>query len=399
MIHDLASREDVDKSENGLRVARPRFLAFTKRAIAYLVPKYTQPPPNLNNKQYLHSMATITNAPSTHRAWQYTSTKGGIDKNLKLNPSVSTPAPARNQHLIQVIATALNPIDYKPASIPVIGWLIRPRITTPCSDVAGRLVTPAAGSSLKPGQLVFGAAGKNPIAGGALSEYAICQAEHLIPIPDGVKPTDAAAVPVAGLTAYQTIATRVKEGDKIFINGGSGGTGVFGIQVAKAVGCHVTTSCSTPNIDLCKSLGADDVIDYKKQNLIDALASKEYKFDHIVDNVGADPKLYWECHRFTKPGAQYIMVGAPSISLSFAFNILKIKLLPRFLGGGQRKYSGFFTKASTHDLEQIGKWMSEGKIRPVIDHEFPFAEAPAAFERLKTGRARGKIVISVSGSP
>lgn len=338
-----------------------------------------------------------TKAPSTHKAWQYSSTTGGIEKNLKLNSSVSTPTPAENQHLIQVIATALNPIDYKPASIPFIGWLIRPKIATPCSDIAGRLVTPASGSSLKPGQLVFGAAGKNPIAGGALAEYAICQADHLIAIPDGLKPTEAASVPVAGLTAYQTIAARVKEGDRIFINGGSGGTGVFGIQVAKAVGCHVTTSCSTANIDLCKSLGADEVIDYRKQNLIEALASKEFKFDHVVDNVGADPKLYWECHRFTKPQTEYLMVGG-SISWSFAMNLLKIKLLPRFLGGGQRKYSGFFTKASTHDLEQIAKWITEGKIQPVIDHEFPFEEAPAAFERLKTGRARGKIVISVSGS-
>jgi NADPH:quinone reductase-like Zn-dependent oxidoreductase len=338
-----------------------------------------------------------TQAPSTQKAWQYSSTTGGIEKNLKLNPSAPTPTPTQNQHLVQVIATALNPIDYKPGSIPIIGRLIRPRIATPCSDIAGRLVTPATGSSLKPGQLVFGAAGKNPIAGGALAEYAFCQRDHLIAIPEGVKPTDAASVPVAGLTAYQSIAARVKEGDRIFINGGSGGTGVFGIQVAKAAGCHVTTSCSTPNVELCKSLGADEVIDYREQNLIETLASKEFKFDHVVDNVGVDGKLYWACHRFTKPEAEYVMVGG-SISWAFAVNLLKIKLLPRFLGGGQRKYTGFFTKASTHDLEQVAKWITEGKVRPVIDHEFTFEEAPAAFERLRTGRARGKIVIAVNST-
>lgn len=336
-----------------------------------------------------------TQAPLTHKAWQYSSTTGGLEENLKLNPSVPTPTPAPDQHLVKVIATALNPIDYKPASIPFIGRFLHPKNATPCSDFAGKIITPASGSSLKPGQLVFGACGTNPIAGGGLAEYTLCQNDHLTAIPEGLKPTDAASVPVAALTAYQTIVPKVKKGDRIFINGGSGGTGIFGIQVAKAVGCHVITSCSTPNVQLCKSLGADEVIDYREQDVIKTLASHDLKLDHLVDNVGQDPKLYWESHKFLKPEAEYLMVGG-AISWSAAVNLLKIKLLPKFLGGGQRKYSGFFTKASTQDLEHIAQWLVEGKVRPIIDQEFPFEEAPAAFERLKTGRARGKIVVSVS---
>ena len=336
-----------------------------------------------------------TQAPLTHKAWQYTSTSGGLEKNLKINPSVRTPTPAQDQHLVKVIATALNPIDYKPASIPFIGRFLRPKFATPCSDIAGRIITPAAGSSLKPGQLVFGASGKSPIAGGGLSEYAVCQNDHISAIPEGIEPKDAACVPVAALTAYQTIVPKVKGGDRIFINGGSGGTGIFGIQVAKAVGCYVITSCSTPNVELCKSLGADEVIDYRKQDVIETLSAKDVKLDHLVDNVGEDPKLYWASHRFLKPEAEYIMVGG-WISFAGTINLLKIKLLPKFSGGGQRKYSGFFTKASTKDLNHIAEWMVEGKVRPIIDQEFPFEDAPAAFERLKTGRAKGKILISVS---
>ncbi|KAK5044744.1 hypothetical protein LTR84_010518 [Exophiala bonariae] len=334
-------------------------------------------------------------APSTHKAWQYTSTSGGLEKNLKLNPFVQTPTPAQDQHLVKIIATALNPIDYKPASIPFVGRFLRPKFATPCSDVAGRIVTPARGSSLKPGQLVFGVSGKSPIAGGGLSEYALCQHDHVVAIPEGIEPKNAACVPVAALTAYQTIVPKVKSGDRIFINGGSGGTGIFGIQVAKAVGCYVITSCSTPNVELCKSLGADEVIDYRKQNVIDTLAAKDVKLDHLVDNVGEDPKLYWMSHRFTKPEAEYIMVGG-WISFTSTINLLKIKFLPKFLGGGQRKYSGFFTKASTQDLNHVAEWMVAGKVRAVIDQEFSFEQAPAAFERLKTGRAKGKILISVS---
>ena len=217
----------------------------------------------------------------------------------------------------------------------------------------------------------------------------------MLKIPEGVEPVHAATVGVAGITAYQSIVPHVKKGESIFINGGSGGTGVFGIQIAKAVGCHVTTSCSTANVELCKSLGAEEVVDYKKGNVVEALKKNGVKFDHIVDNVGTDPDLYWRCHEFTKPGALYVMVGgAPTWSgLS---NGLKRKLIPGIFGGGKRKFTGFFPSPKIEDLEQVGVWMKEGKVRAVIDSKFKFEEAPKAFERLKTGRTRGKIVVEVA---
>ncbi|TVY35167.1 Zinc-type alcohol dehydrogenase-like protein, partial [Lachnellula occidentalis] len=260
----------------------------------------------------------------------------------------------------------------------------------------GRIVTPAPGSLLQRGDLVFGAAGTSPFAGGALAEFTIADKDNVVRVPDGVSLLDAAAVPIAGLTAYQTIVPRVKKGDHIFINGGSGGTGVFGIQIAKAVGCHVTTSCSTPNVELCRSLGADVVVDYRKGSVAEALKANGILFDHIVDNVGSDDmELYWKCHEFTKPGAVYILI-AGSPSLSGLVENVKMKFLPGFLGGGQRKLEGFFTSKKAADLTQIGVWMAEGKVKAVIDSKFSFEEAPKAFERLRTGRSRGKIVVDVA---
>jgi NADPH:quinone reductase-like Zn-dependent oxidoreductase len=328
------------------------------------------------------------------RAWQYNSVHSGLEKNLKLN-NIPPPVPSPSQNLIRTVAVALNPVDYKAAEIPLIGRLLVPSAATPGIDFAGVLLKPASGSDLKVGQLVFGVAGTTPFAAGVLKEYILVEKGRLVKVPEGVDPVDAATMGVAGLTAYQSIVPHVKKGDQIFINGGSGGTGVFGIQVAKAVGCRVTTSCSTANVELCKSFGAEEVVDYRKGSVIEALKKSKVKFDHIVDNVGTDPDLYWHCHEFTKPEALYVMVGgAPT--WSGLRNGLKRKLIPSMLGGGKRKFTGFFPSPKIEDLEKLGMWMEEGKVKAVIDTKFKFEEAPKAFEKLKTGRARGKVVVDVA---
>ncbi|CAM6119764.1 unnamed protein product [Calypogeia fissa] len=333
--------------------------------------------------------------PATMRAWQYSSTKGGLDKNLKLNITAPLPKPKSTQHLVQVIATALNPVDYKPAEIPLVGRLLVPKLATPGIDFAGCIITPASGSPFKRGDLVYGVCGTSPIAGGALAEFALAEVKNTIALPSGVDPVDAATMGVAGLTAYQSIVPRVKAGDKVFINGGSGGTGVFGIQIAKAVGCHVTTTCSTANVEFVKSLGADEVVDYKKSNVLETLKATGYKFDHAVDNVGANKELYWRCHEYLAPGAVYVMVGGDA-SFGNIADALKRKVTPSFLGGIKGKIVGFWPETKVEDLQQVMVWVQEGKVKPVIDRQFSFEEAPMAFEKLKTGRARGKIVVDVA---
>ena len=328
-------------------------------------------------------------------AWQYVANRGGIEKNLHLNSSAQLPKPKSDQHLIKVLASALNPIDYKTMENPLI-WRLISKPATPGLDFAGRIVKPANGSSLESGQLVFGVVGTSPLAGGGLAELAIGKESNVIPMPEDIKPEDAATIGVAGITAYQSIVPRVKKGDKVFINGGSGGCGVFGIQIAKAVGCHVTTTCSTANVELCKSLGADEVVDYRKQNVIETLKLKGYKFDHVVDNVGSDMDLYWYCHEYTRPGAVFLKVGGGTFTMNAMVEGIKRRVLPGFLGGGKREFQAFWPDQKYEDWKQLGDWMREGKIKAVIDQKFVFDDARKAFERLKTGRSRGKVLIEVA---
>lgn len=229
-----------------------------------------------------------------------------------------------------------------------------------------------------------------------MAEYAVVAEKHAIPVPEGVSYLDAAGIGLAALTAYQSIVPRVKEGDRIFINGGSGGVGTFGIQIAKVVGCHVTTTCSTANVDLCKSLGADEVIDYKKGSVYEALLAGE-KFDHAIDLVGhiKDKALWWRCHKYMKPDASYILV-AGDLTLPSAFDMAKRSVLPRFLGGIKGKVEGFRPTSKPEDLERVAAWVQEEKIDVIVDSVFDIEEGADAVAKLKTCRAQGKIVVHVA---
>ena len=282
----------------------------------------------------------------------------------------------------------------------LISWLLISKPATPGLDFVGRVVQPAKSEkkgvpALKEGDVVFGAAGTGPFAGGALREYALVESGNAVRVPEGVELRDAAASPVAALTAYQTIVPRVRKGDKVFLNGGSGGVGMYGIQIAKLLGCYVVTSCSTANVELCKGLGADEVVDYRKGDVADQLKKSGVRFDHVVDNVGKETKLYYKAHEYTRPGAVFINIaGEPS--LRYLWNSTMMKVWPGFLGGGKRKIEGFLTEPKTDQLVQLAAWLKEGKVKSLIDSTFPFEEAPRAFEKLKTGRAKGKIIINVA---
>ena len=160
-------------------------------------------------------------APKTFRAWQFSSAKGGLEKNLKINEATPLPKRKPNQHLVQVLAASLNPVDHKPVEVPFVLSLMGTP-ATPGVDFAGRIVEPADGSALKPGQLVFGGAGNGGLIGGALGEYAVALDKSVTPLPQGVSAVDAASVCICGITAYQSIVPYVKPGSNVFINGGSG---------------------------------------------------------------------------------------------------------------------------------------------------------------------------------
>lgn len=201
------------------------------------------------------------------------------------------------------------------------------------------------------------------------------------------------------MTAWQTIAPYVESGSKVLINGGSGGTGTFGIQIAKALGCTVTTTCSGANVQLCEDLGADEVIDYRSTDLIAELkknhSNKDDQFDLLVDNVDT-PALYWNSESYLKPEGRYIAI-AGTIALSTMISMLQILYWPSWLGGGKRKSQFLLRRSDADDYAKVAELMREGKVKAVIEKVYPLEEAGDTFARLKSGRTKGKIVIEVGG--
>ena len=170
---------------------------------------------------------------------------------------------------------------------------------------------------------------------------------------------------------------------------------MWGIQFAKAAGCEVTATCSTKNVELVKGLGADRVVDYTTQDVVQVLKGVGERFDHAVDNVGTNNELIRSCHEFLKQGKKYVAVGSEA-SVGAAIALLKRQLVPSFLGGVRGNVVAFWPERKLDVLVKIGEWMSEGKVRAVIDERFAFEDAVKAIVKLKTGRARGKIVIDVA---
>ncbi|KXX73148.1 Reticulon-4-interacting protein 1, mitochondrial, partial [Madurella mycetomatis] len=303
--------------------------------------------------------------PKLMKAWQYSTATGGIQNHLVLNDSVALPTLSSRlgdaELLVRVLSASINPADYK-----VPSWRRcacrdpHPRLLR-AMDFVGRVVQATRTvDEFAIGDLVFGRIDAQQH--GTCAEYVVVPTKACARVPDGVSVDEAAAIGVAGITAYQTISPNVKPGDKVFLNGGSGGTGTFGIQIAKARGCHVTVSCSPAKADLCRSLGADEIIDYTAVDVSQALKAKGQIFALVVDNVGAPENLYKAADDFLLPHGKFVQVGG-SVSLSSAKTIASRLLIPSFLGGGKNKYELYTIKHGPEDLKQLGQWVAEKKIK------------------------------------
>ncbi|KAF1850252.1 uncharacterized protein K460DRAFT_269400 [Cucurbitaria berberidis CBS 394.84] len=320
-------------------------------------------------------------------------TKGGLEKHLKINDATPVPTITDNEILVQVHAMGLNPVDHKVTEGPMPLRLIGTNLT-PGADFCGKVAKIGKNvNEFKVDEWVFGAK-IGSLKDGTLAQYVAVPKQMVSSLPEGVKVEDAAGVGIVGLTAIQATKPNVKSGDSVFINGGSGGTGAIGIQIAKALGCNVTTTCSTPNVELCKSLGADEVIDYKKEDVVQALTSKGPTYSLIIDNIGSPPNLYKASSSFILPHGKFVQVGM-TLSLGGLTQTGRNMLFPHILGGGKNSYQMIITKASVDDLGQLGLFMKEGKVKGVVDSVWEFEDAPKAFEKLKTGRAKGKVVVKV----
>lgn len=338
-----------------------------------------------------------TPLPPTMRAAQWTSVAGGIEKNLKLIPAAPLPPDAtslgQDTTLVKVAYSSINPVDYKLPEFGLFRALQMSKPGIPAGDYAGTVIATTL-PNLKPGDDVFGRS--DPPAFGVLGEYTVVKGkDNAVKMPSGVSMQGAATLGVAGLTAYQCIAPYVKKGSKVFINGGSGGTGSFGIQIAKIIGCSVTATCSGANVEFCKSLGADEVIDYRTTDVVKHLQRQGTQYDLLVDNVNS-PELYWNAHDYLKPKGIYINI-AGAITLPHVVNMLKVLYLPTWLGGGHREAKFLRRRSDAEGFATIAQWIAEGRLRPVIEKVYDLDEAAEAFARLKTGRSRGKLVIRVGG--
>lgn len=313
--------------------------------------------------------------------------------NLKLE-EIEKPTPNDDQILVKVRAASVNPYDWHfiegtPKIMRMMGvGLRKPKDTRLGVDFAGTVE--AVGKNVtqfKPGDDVFG--GK----GGAFAEYVCRRAEGAVALkPANITFEQAASVNIAGITALQGLRDKgkVQPGQKVLINGASGGVGTFAVQIAKSFGADVTGVCSTRNVDLVRSLGADRVIDYTKEDF----AKGTERYDVILDNVPNHSLS--ECRQILNPNGKYVMIGGGGPNdnrwIGPFGRVIHTLILSPFIN---QKMGMMMADANQNDLTILGDMMQSGKLKPVIDRTYKLDQVPDAIRYLEEGHARGKVVINV----
>jgi NADPH:quinone reductase-like Zn-dependent oxidoreductase len=312
--------------------------------------------------------------------------------NVRLQ-DVEKPAPNDDQVLIKVRAASLNAFDAYVIRDSWLGRVIfglrKPRDTRLGQDIAGQVE--AVGKNVtqfKPGDEVFG------ISRGALAEYACTFERALASKPPNVSFEQAASLPLAGLTALQGLREgKIQPGQKVLVNGATGGVGTFAVQIAKSLGAAVTAVCSTRNADLVRSIGADHVIDYTKEDF----TKSDQRYDVIFDNVCNHS--FAERRRVLYPKGICVLAGMGGAGVKgseaigrIAGNIFTARALSSFT---DQKFAQYRTKSSKQDLIMLGDLIETGRITPVIDRRYKLSETPEALRYLNEGHARGKVIITV----
>src|SRR5437762_766302 len=313
--------------------------------------------------------------------------------NLKLE-NIEKPTPNDDQILVRVRAASDKPYDRDfiegtPYVMRAMGvGLRKPKDTRLGVDFAGTVEGVGKNvTQFKPGDEVFGG------RGGAFAQYVCPRATRAVALkPANVSFEEAASVNIAGITALQALRDKgkVQPGQKVLINGASGGVGTFAVQIAKSLGADVTGVCSTRNVDLVRSLGADHVIDYTKEDF----AKGAERYDVILDNVPNHSLS--ECRRILNPNGKYVMIGGggPNDSrwIGPFGRVINTMVLSPFVS---QKMGMMMADANQKDLTVLGDMMQSGKVKPVIDRTYKLSEVPAAIAYLEEGHARGKVIITV----
>jgi NADPH:quinone reductase-like Zn-dependent oxidoreductase len=301
------------------------------------------------------------------KAAVYTKDKSGKVLELK---DLEQPVPKKNEVLMRVCAASVNPLDWRMKS------------QRPGVDVAGQIV--AVGervTQFKPGEAVLG------LCKGAFAEYACAPEDRLVPKPESMSFDQAAALPVAGLTALQGLRDkgRLQPGQNVLINGAAGGVGTFAVQIAKSLGANVTGVCSTKNVELVRSLGADRVIDYTR----DDFTEDSQRYDLLLDNVGN--RTLSAMRRVLSPSGRCVMAGAPKELSAVLTRVFKAFAWSRFM---RQKFTFFIAKMNRDDLTILCGLIQAGKVTTAIDRRYPLTETAAAISYVEEGHAPAKVIIT-----
>jgi len=308
---------------------------------------------------------------------------------LKLE-DVEKPTPADNEVLVKVHAASVNPYDWhfmrgSPYFMRLLAGLGAPDDPSMGVDFSGTVE--AAGSKVtrfKPGDEVFGG------RGGAFAEYVAVPEDRALALkPANMTFEQAASVPMAAITALQALRDngKIEPGQKVLINGASGGVGTFAVQIAKSFGAEVTGVCSTRNVDMVRSIGADHVLDYTREDY----TKSGQRYDLIIDNVGNHSLL--ANRRVLNPDGIFVIVGGSGGDwLGPLMRPISALMLSPFVG---QEFGMLLAQMRQDDLATLGDLMRSGKMTPVIDRRYSLSEVPAAIQYSEEGHARGKIIIGV----
>ncbi|MDO9302575.1 MAG: NAD(P)-dependent alcohol dehydrogenase [Anaerolineales bacterium] len=302
---------------------------------------------------------------------------------------VEKPTPQEDEVLVKVHASSVNPVQWYTMTGLFIArmagsGLLKPKDPRLGSDFAG--VVEAVGKDVthaKEGDEVFGG------TTGAFAEYA-CVRNAVTSKPANLTFEQAAAVPTAAITALQGLRDygQIQPGQKVLINGASGGVGTFAVQIAKAFGAEVTGVCSTKNVDIARSLGADHVIDYTREDF----TRNGRRYDLFLDIAGSRP--WSECRRVLNPKAIFVIVGGPKTNrwIGPLSHVIKVRLASL---GASQKTVFIIAKFNREDLAVLRELIESGKVKPIVERSYPLSEAAEAMRHLGTGHAQGKIVVTM----
>ena len=295
---------------------------------------------------------------------------------------IEKPAVTDGELLVRVLAASVNPLDWHfmrgaPLVVRAMAGLLKPKRKILGADFAGR-VEEVGGkvTQFQPGDEVFGSG--NPL--GAFAEYLCVPEDRVVLKPANLTHEEAASVPVAALTALQGLRDKgkIQPGHNALINGASGGVGTFAVQIAKSFGAEVTGVCSTRNLDMVRSIGADRVVDYSNEDFTRTGARYDLIFDLVGNRSGSDYR------RALQANGIYVTAGGGSV----------VRTQWMVMTGGKNMVS-MFTKPNREDMGFIRELLEAGKVTPVIDRRYKLSEVPEALRYLEEGHAQGKVVITV----